>query len=78
MELKCRSRPTIIVMMLVVLATVHSLPTGRREAPPTADQPIAVNKPLRSLESNNLYLLWREAFDLTSETLLMAEVSVHL
>ena len=81
MEPKSSCRPTIIVIVLVVLATVHSLPTGRREAPPTPDQPIAVNKLIRSLttitnSNDNLYFLWEEAIYLTNENLMMAEVSV--
>ena len=81
MELKYRHTICFnIIVLLTALSTVHSLPAGRREAPPTADQPITLNELLVSLitpteNSNNLYLLWRGAFYLTDENLLTAEVS---
>ena len=83
MELKYRHTicfNIIIIIMLNTLTIVHSLPAGRREAPPTVDQPITLNQLLVSLitpteNSNNLYLLWRGAFYLSNENLLTAEVS---
>ena len=59
-----------------------SLPTGRREAPPTADRPIAINGSLHcSLTkinegSKGLYSLWEEAYSLTHENVLTEEVGL--
>jgi len=62
---------------------VFSLPIGKRQAPPTADEFITVHKllllPLAEITENSdsLYWLWREAVALTNENLLTTEVSTR-
>ena len=80
-RMKSTCSPTIcVIMVLVTITAVHSLPTRRREAPPTNDQIIAINKLLPPLvmideDSDSLYSLWQTAFGLTGDDILNAEVS---
>ena len=81
MELNCKAVICVSIVVLYGLTIVCSLPVGKREALPTADQePITFNKLLPPLidlsSSDSLFSLWRGAFDLSDENLLKAEVSL--
>ncbi|XP_065906060.1 uncharacterized protein [Dysidea avara] len=78
MELNCKAVICVSIVVLYGLTIVCSLPVGKREALPTADQePITFNKLLPPLidlsSSDSLFSLWRGAFDLSDENLLKAE-----
>ena len=80
MELNCKAVICVSIVVLYGLTIVCSLPVGKREALPTADQePITFNKLLPPLidlsSSDSLFSLWKGAFDLSDENLLKAEVS---
>jgi len=80
MELNCKLVIYVSIALLVGFTTVLSLPIGKRQAQPTADQPITVHKlllpPLIEITENSdsLYWLWSEAVVLTDENLLTTEV----
>jgi len=80
MELNCKIIIYVSIALLVWRTTVLSLPIGKRQAPPAADQPITVHKlllpPLIEITENSdsLYWLWNEADVLTDENLLMSDV----